>query len=422
MVIALPCAAACGKKGPPLAPLVRIPAAVETIEAVRVGRDVYVTLTIPTQNVDEHSPADVDRVEIYGYTGPGAPPRGRFAEFGQRIAVIPVAPPPTEGESREAAEPEPEIQPPAQGASITIRDTLVQSPRSELPTRTGILNTRSEPAVGVGTPNRDSEQVRRFYTAYAFSPRNRPGPPGEVAELPLLPVPDAPPVVDATYDARQVTLRWEPAGGLIGYLLERPLPEEPPPIDVEPPAATAPSGPLLYNVYRATMADPLGPPEAAPEPWEAAPPEAINPVPLARLTFTDPVEFGVGRCYTVRAVRGAGADATIGEASPAACVTPVDTFPPAAPRSLAAVATEGAISLIWEPAAERDLAGYLILRGDAPGDTLQPLTPMPVPDARYRDDAVTPGARYVYAVVAVDRRFPVPNVSAESNRVEESAR
>jgi hypothetical protein len=170
------------------------------------------------------------------------------------------------------------------------------------------------------------------------------------------------------------------------------------------------------------MADPLAPPEAAPGPWDAAPPEPLNPVPLARLSFTDPVEFGVTRCYTVRAVRGAGADATPGEASPPACVTPVDTFPPAAPRSLAAVATEGAISLIWEPGVDRDLAGYLVLRGDAPGDTLQPLTPMPVPDARYRDDAVTPGARYVYAVVAIDSRFPVPNVSAESNRVEEAAR
>ena len=418
-MIALACAAACGKKGPPLAPLVRIPAAVETIEAVRVGRDVYVTLTIPTQNVDEHSPADVDRVEIYGYTGTAAPPRGRFVEFGTRLAVVPVAPPVVTGDAAATT-----VEAPAQGASVTIRDILVQSPCSECPTGTGTPTPGSESAVAVGTPKRDSEQVRRFYTAYAFSPRNRPGPPGEVAELPLLPVPDAPPLVDATYDARQVTLRWEPAGGLIGYLLERPLPDEPPPtLDLaDQPAPAAPAGPLLYNVYRTTTADPLAPPEAAQRPWDAAPPEPVNPVPLARLTFADPVEFGVGRCYTVRAVRGTGPDATPGEPSPPVCVTPVDTFPPAAPRSLAAVATEGAISLIWEPGVDRDLAGYLVLRGDAPGDTLQPLTPMPVPDARYRDDAVTPGARYVYAVVAIDSRFPVPNVSAESNRVEEAAR
>jgi hypothetical protein len=62
------------------------------------------------------------------------------------------------------------------------------------------------------------------------------------------------------------------------------------------------------------------------------------------------------------------------------------------------------------------------LRGEAGGDTLQPLTPAPITEARYRDAAVTPGVRYVYAVVAVDNRFPVPNVSAPSERAEETAR
>ena len=33
-----------------------------------------------------------------------------------------------------------------------------------------------------------------------------------------------------------------------------------------------------------------------------------------------------------------------------------------------------------------------------------------------------PGTRYVYAVLAVDSRLPVPNMSAESTRIEETAR
>jgi hypothetical protein len=32
------------------------------------------------------------------------------------------------------------------------------------------------------------------------------------------------------------------------------------------------------------------------------------------------------------------------------------------------------------------------------------------------------GTRYVYAVLAVDSRLPVPNISAESMRIEETAR
>ena len=43
--------AGCGKKGPPLAPFVRIPAGVEKIAASRLGNDVYVTLTVPD---DQH--------------------------------------------------------------------------------------------------------------------------------------------------------------------------------------------------------------------------------------------------------------------------------------------------------------------------------------------------------------------------------
>jgi hypothetical protein len=64
----------------------------------------------------------------------------------------------------------------------------------------------------------------------------------------------------------------------------------------------------------------------------------------------------------------------------------------------------------------------VVLRGEVPGDTLLPLTPRPLAEARYRDTAVTPGVRYVYAVVAVDNRFPVPNMSAASTPVEETAR
>ena len=103
------------------------------------------------------------------------------------------------------------------------------------------------------------------------------------------------------------------------------------------------------------------------------------------------------------------------------CVTPRDTFPPAAPKSLQAVGSAGVINLIWEANKEPDLAGYLVLRGEAPGDTLQPLTPEPIKDNRYQDRSIKPGVTYVYAIVAVDRATP-PNRSALSNRVQETAR
>ena len=68
------------------------------------------------------------------------------------------------------------------------------------------------------------------------------------------------------------------------------------------------------------------------------------------------------------------------------------------------------MNLIWDANTESDLGGYLILRGEAPGDTLQPLTPQPIHDTSFRDTTVRPGVRYVYAIVAVDRATP-PNRS-----------
>ena len=50
-------------------------------------------------------------------------------------------------------------------------------------------------------------------------------------------------------------------------------------------------------------------------------------------------------------------------------------------------------------------------------------TPRPSSRRSFADTTVTAGARYVYAVVAVDTRLPLPNASAPSRqRVEETAR
>jgi len=82
----------CGKKGPPLAPIVRIPSAVATLQAQRVGSDAFVTLTIPNTNIDRSMPVDIVRVEVYGYTGRRPPPPARWVEFGELVASVPVIP------------------------------------------------------------------------------------------------------------------------------------------------------------------------------------------------------------------------------------------------------------------------------------------------------------------------------------------
>ena len=92
-------------------------------------------------------------------------------------------------------------------------------------------------------------------------------------------------------------------------------------------------------------------------------PQLLTPRPLTVARFTDgAVQFGQERCYAVRAVETAGTAAVESAPSPTTCVKVADVFPPAAPRSLAAVAAEQTINLIWEANTDADLAGYLVLR------------------------------------------------------------
>ena len=69
--------AGCGKKGPPLAPFVRVPAPVDAVTPQRIGDDVYLSFTVPETNVDGQKPADIGAVEVYAVTVGASRPRPR---------------------------------------------------------------------------------------------------------------------------------------------------------------------------------------------------------------------------------------------------------------------------------------------------------------------------------------------------------
>jgi hypothetical protein len=437
---------ACGKKGPPLAPIVHIPAAVEHIEARRRGNDVSLTVTVPAKNIDGTIPVDVGRIEVFAFTGTTAPPVSRFIELGARIGTITV--PPQNPDAPPEAAPLPGT--PVPGGPATVVESLTPEALVAMTippapaAKRALAPLPNAPAAAVETG-----PLRRFYYAVAFSPRGRPGPPSMIAELRLTTLPDPPTDVKATYIADSVQLEWEPSGGLLGFLLERALAPELSPLDnplPEPatekaiePASVAPlQGPTRYNVYREIAplstkpegeVGPKPPGEGGKPPGEVPPiplgeGAPVNPAPLNVLTFVDPLSGldGRQRCYVVRAVRGDGAQAVEGLPSQRQCVEPVDDFPPEPPTRLSAVTSESAITLMWEPNAEPDIAGYLVLRGEAGDATLTPVTDTVVTEARFIDRTVKPGVRYVYAVQAIDSRLPRPNVSGESARLEETAR
>jgi len=91
----------------------------------------------------------------------------------------------------------------------------------------------------------------------------------------------------------------------------------------------------------------------------------------------------------------------------------VDTFPPAVPTGLAAIAGVGGagkayVDLSWEPNGEVDLAGYVVLRmtvdaqGKAVGESRK-LNETPLSAPAFRDETAVAGETYAYRVIAVDR-------------------
>jgi hypothetical protein len=394
---------ACGRKGPPLPPLQRLPSAVTAMTAKRLGPAVVLQFTIPTTNTDLRGPVEVDHVEVYAHTGP-LPTPADFLKFGTLVGNVAVKAPVLPGAAAGEQLPGYDL-----GAVATVSETITpeQMIIGKMPitraitTLAGTLPTTPELETP-GTVNAPLP-LMRYYMAVATNRRNRRGAFSVPLAVPLITPFATPAALHADYAEAAVTLEWEPTARTGDVFAPSPAYN-------------------LYEVPDETVPAPEGPPVAGAPALNQAPVKPVNPAPLALPAFTDPrMEFGARRCYVVRAVRVAGAISVESAASPPVCLTLADTFPPAVPKSLVSVANEGAIVLIWEPNTEKDLAGYIVLRGEAPDEKLTPLTPMPIHETTYRDTTVKNGVTYVYAVQAVDTA-PVPNLSAPSEKVSEVAR
>jgi hypothetical protein len=434
-------APACGKKGPPLAPLARVPGRASDIAARRTGDVVTITFTVPSVNLDNTKPADIARVDVFGYTAM-AQNDVRDTRRMTLVASVPVRKPaePDEGKpdadrkkaggqkpGRQKPGPAPPPEPGVdQGALVSVTETLTAAMQVALaPDVKRPVAIPAEPPSWFDTPRvaplagpTPKATPSRFYVAYGMSRGGNRGGASPRPAVPLTAPPPAPPQPTLTATEGGVVVSWAvPPGAQLPYqeLAEGDLLRA-----TSRGLESAP--PLTFVVY---LVPPPGQPDGKAAVKPATPatgPTRLTEKPVAALTWTDTAsEFGVERCYDVRAVRAQGNVSIESAPSPVACITPADTFPPPAPKSLAAVAGEGAVSLIWESAGAPDVAGYLVLRGAAPDGELKPLFGAPLRETTYRDETAKPGVRYVYAVVAVDRAIP-PNRSPLSNKVEETAR
>jgi len=387
----------CGKKGPPLPPLLHLPSAPADVAATRRGDQVVVELTVPSANTDNTRPANVEQVDVYGITASGQVTDDQLVKRGTKLGEIAVKAPRDPNDTADPDDTDADVEPPVgngldQGARATVEEHL--APAALVPVDVAAADTKrpkaDAPADGplLGPPTR---VLTRTYAGVGVNTHGKRGPVSRRVSVPLVPPPPSPPPPKIGYDEHALTLKWSPAAVEGGLLPSYPL---------------GGSEPVLtYRVYEV--------------PKPPAPEVPLTKTPIAETTFTEAgVTFGVERCFAVRTVATMGPLSVESGEAPPACVTLKDTFPPAAPKGLSGVASEGAISLIWDANGEKDLAGYLVLRGEAPDGAMTAITPAPI-EATNFNDTVPAGVRFVYAIVAVDT---AGNRSAPSNRFEEAAR
>jgi len=442
LLVAVAILTACGKKGPPLSPFVRVPASVTTVTPQRVGDDVYVSFAVPSTNTDGQKPADIGTIEVYAVTADRAPATEKQRDVATLIATLPVRPIlPDLPVSSNGTPPPPIPLPPGvdQAASVAVKETLTAEVRVpiELPIEKPVIKLEStsdttEPFGALVAPP-PSVLPHRHYFVVAISPRGRKSPPSTPVSAPLETGSSAPGAPIVTNTASEMRITWPPSPDARSATILLPPTVKPVPgANATPgnitPRVPTPLAPLVakslgfntqattYNIYEVAQTP------ATVDPFATRLPAPLTPTPVADTEYAvKGVAFGVERCFEVRPVDQIFGATVIGPASPRTCFTAKDSFPPTAPKSLAAIAGSGVINLIWDANTESDLAGYIVLRGEAPGDTLQPVTKEPVTVTSYRDESVKVGVRYVYAVIAVDRAVPA-NVSPQSNRAEETAR
>ena len=404
--------AACGKKGPPLPPLVKLPVAPENLTAERRGNTVHLQFTVPSTNTDGTRPANVANAEVYAITAPqdAVTPMTdqQLLKLATKVGSVRVKAPKNPNLTADADDPGDEVDAPEgpgleQGTAGRLEETLTGDTMKavEMPDVPGadarLHGSRAAddaPRPLVGPP---PSGVSRVYAALGTSTRGRRGPLSQRIVVPLVPPPPPPQAPAITYTESEVTLTWPPVGSpAAAAAKDDVLPSRP---------IGAPRPAMTYNVYDVTN------PETAVK---------VTKTPIAEPRHADArIVWGEKRCYTVRAAEAVNGFTIESDAAPATCELLVDTFAPAAPKGVAGIASEGAINLIWEPNTEKDLAGYIVLRGAAPpGGELTPITRAPIPETSFKD-AVPGGVAYVYTVKAVDR---AGNTSPASARVTETAR
>jgi hypothetical protein len=164
----------------------------------------------------------------------------------------------------------------------------------------------------------------------------------------------------------------------------------------------------LYRIFRHEVEQATAPTAGLQQPHSEKPSAQIGDCPTPPFRDTQ-IQFGKTYVYTVRSVAQYPDLQIESLDSPPITVSPLDTFPPAAPQGLVVVlvpaqgSAPAYLDLSWSISAENDIAGYNIYRSEQEGAPGQKQNPELLRTPAFRDMNTVPGHRYFYTVTAVDR-------------------
>ena len=428
---------ACGKKGPPEAPFVRVPAPMTDLRVQRIGDDVVIGFTLPIRNQDGTQPADLERVDIYAMTVQPHLPADRaldleeFEEDATLVTTIEVAPLPEPSGSEEPAETSEEPPPvdlrPLQGFPVTFSETITAAllipvdPWEEERRRRERDEAEEKEDAGpqkpvkvpLMTPPLPGPLERRYAVVGVSTDGNESEPAVRIA-VPLVTPPFAPSELVVTYDEEVATVTWALPVGVrravqatitpgLGPLAGSPLsPLADPAQAVPPPLVPPPS--VVPGVGGADTAAPTvpgvdGADTAVPTvPGVDGADTVVPTVPgVDGADTAAPTVPGVDGADTAApAVPGVdGADTpTLTVPGVGGAVPAVPAVPPVPPLTSTPIVE-------WPPASRYELF-EIVDPGDGPTIMPLPLNPLPLTVPTYVDKRVEFGVEHCYAVVTLD--------------------
>ncbi|HTR02046.1 MAG TPA: hypothetical protein VMN82_02535 [Thermoanaerobaculia bacterium] len=372
---------ACGKKGDPQPPLPRGPNAIKNLTVEQEGDDAVLTFAFPDRLINGAPLTDLFEIEVFRLSNPppaitsprpstagGAAPSGVSGQSSTSVAALPGA-----AERRAATN----VRVAEEAFYGAARKVAVLS-----------LSAISELTRGASVVYRDplspliAKEGKPTPLAYAVVSVRRGGETSPLSNIVTLTpdvAPDAPTDLEAFPYEGRICLDWSPPQtDVLGRL-----------VDV--------GG---YEIYRRIL----------PQDEYQAP---LNPQPVAGLSYVDfGAPYGAPLVYTVRAVLAKNPKVE-GLPSEELPVLYRDVYPPPAPTRLDALSEGTRVRVVWTPVDAGDLAGYLVFRAEGNGP-LARLTPAPVTDPFYTDDAVAQGRRYRYVVRAIDHAGNMSEPSPEA--------